>query len=272
MNDSLDLGLKEKVAIVAGAGAKGDGIGNGRAAAILLAEAGAKVVVADKDQELAEKTVEMINDRKGFAKSIGADLTNPSDCKRVVDFTMSQFGRLDILDNNIGIASSLSVVEETEEYWDRVIEVNLKPMFLMSKYAIPAMISSGDGGSIVNISSISATRPKGLTVYSTSKGAVLSLSQAMAVDHGGDGIRVNCILPGPVYTPMVYASSSYLNEEGMSSEQRLQRQNASLLQIEGEGWDIGKAVVYLSSNWARYITGHLMIVDGGCSLSARARG
>ncbi len=107
MNDSLDLGLKEKVAIVAGAGAKGDGIGNGRAAAILLAEAGAKVVVADKDQELAEKTVEMINDRKGFAKSIGADLTNPSDCKRLVDFTMRQFGRLDILDNNIGIASSL---------------------------------------------------------------------------------------------------------------------------------------------------------------------
>ena len=155
MNDSLDLGLKEKVAIVAGAGAKGDGIGNGRAAAILLAEAGAKVIVADKDQELAEKTVEMINDRKGFAKSIGADLTNPSDCKRVVDFAMSQFGRLDILDNNIGIASSLSVVEETEEYWDRVMEVNLKPMFLMSKYAIPAMISSGDGGSIVNISSIS---------------------------------------------------------------------------------------------------------------------
>ena len=152
------------------------------------------------------------------------------------------------------------------------MEINLKPMFLMSKYAIPAMISSGDGGSIVNISSISATRPKGLTAYSTSKGAVLSLTQAMAVDHGSDGIRVNCILPGPVYTPMVYASSSYLNQEGMSSEQRSQRQNASLLQIEGEGWDIGKAVVYLSSNWARYITGHLMGVDGGCSLSARARG
>ena len=87
-----------------------------------MAEAGAKVVVADKDQELAEKTVEMINDRKGFGKSIGADLTNPSDCKHVVDFAMSQFGRLDILDNNVGIASSLSVVEETEEYWDRVME------------------------------------------------------------------------------------------------------------------------------------------------------
>ncbi|MEE3008068.1 MAG: SDR family oxidoreductase [Pseudomonadota bacterium] len=272
MIDSLDLGLKEKVAIIAGAGAKGDGIGNGRAAAILLAEAGAKVVVADKDQELADRTVQMISERKGNAASVAADLTKANDCEKVVEYALKHYGRLDVLDNNIGIASNLSVVEESEEYWERVMEINLKPMFLMSKYAIPAMISSGDGGSIVNISSISATRPKGLTAYSTSKGAVLSLTQAMAVDHGGEGIRVNCILPGPVYTPMVYASSSYLNQEGMSSEQRSQRQNASLLQIEGEGWDIGKAVVYLSSNWARYITGHLMVVDGGCSLSARARG
>ena len=168
------------------------------------------------------------------------------------------------MDNNIGIDSKLSVVDETEEHWDRVMDVNLKPMFLMSKYAIPAMVSSG-GGSIVNISSISATRPKGFTVYSASKGAVASLSQAMAVDHGSQGIRVNCILPGPVYTPMVYSS-------GMTEDHRSQRQNASLIQIEGEGWDIGKAVVYLSSSWARYVTGHLMVVDGGCTLSSKPRG
>ncbi|MBH67329.1 MAG: short-chain dehydrogenase [Rhodospirillaceae bacterium] len=272
MIDSLDLGLKGKVGIVAGGGAKGDGIGNGRAAAILLAEAGVKVVVADRELDLADNTVKMIENRGGKGISIGADLTSSEECKKVVDLAMETWGRLDILDNNIGIASKLSVVDETEENWDKVMDINLKPMFLLSKHAIPAMIASGDGGSIVNISSISATRPKGLTVYSTSKGAVLSLSQAMAVDHGADGIRVNCILPGPVYTPMVYSPSSYLREEGMSSEQRQQRQNASLVQIEGEGWDIGKAVVYLSSNWARYITGHLMVVDGGCSLSAKTRG
>ena len=156
MNDSLDLGLKEKVAIIAGAGAKGDGIGNGRAAAILLAEAGAKVVVADKDQELADRTVQMISERKGNAASVAADLTKASDCEKVVEYALKHYGRLDVLDNNIGIASNLSVVEESEEYWERVMEINLKPMFLMSKYAIPAMISSGDGGSIVNISSISA--------------------------------------------------------------------------------------------------------------------
>ena len=263
MIGSLDLGLKDKVAIVAGGGAAGEGIGNGRAASILLAEAGTMVMVVDRDEALAAHTVEMITDRGGKAKAMLADLTNSDECKRVVDATMSVFGRLDVLDNNIGIGSRLSVVDETEERWDRVMEINVKPMFLMSKHAIPAMVASANGGSIVNISSIAATRPKGLTVYSTSKGAVLSLSQAMAVDHGAEGIRVNCILPGPVYTPMVYSP-------GMSPEQRSQRQNASLVQIEGEGWDIGKAVVYLSSNWARYVTGHLMVVDGGCSLTAKA--
>ena len=265
MNGNLDFGIKDKVAIVAGGGASGQDIGNGRAASILLAEAGAKIVVADRDELLAKNTVQMIKDRGGEAISIGGDLTKSDQCKKVVDLALNNWGRLDILDNNIGIASKLSVVDEIEEDWDKVMEVNLKPIFLMSKYAIPAMINTGDGGSIVNISSISATRPKGLTSYSASKGAVLSLSQAMAFDHGSDGIRVNCILPGPVYTPMVYAS-------GMTDQHRSQRQNASLIQIEGNGWDIGKAVVYLSSNWARYITGHLMVVDGGCSLSAKPRG
>ena len=122
------------------------------------------------------------------------------------------------------------------------MEVNLKQMFLMSKYAILAMINSGDGGSIVNISSISATKPKGLTVYSASKGAVLSLSQVMAVDHGRDGIRVNFILPGPVYTPIVYSC-------GMTEDRRSIRQNASLILVEGDGWDVGKDVVYISSSW-----------------------
>jgi len=265
MNGTLDFGIKNKVAIVAGGGAFGKEIGNGRAASILLAEAGAKVLVADRNEEFANNTVQMIKDRGGEALGVGGDLTMSDQCKKVVDLALNSWGRLDILDNNIGIASKLSVVDESEDDWDKIIKVNLKPMFLMSKYSIPAMINTGEGGSIVNISSISATRPKGLTSYSASKGAVLSLSQAMAVDHGADGIRVNCILPGPVYTPMVYSS-------GMTASHRSQRQNASLIQVEGDGWDIGKAVVYLSSNWARYITGHLMVVDGGCSLSARPRG
>ena len=140
INSSLDFGLKDKVAIVAGAGAVGQEIGNGRAASILLADAGAKVLVADKDEILAKNTFQMIKDRGGEAKYISGDLTKSEQCKKVVDYAISNWGRLDILDNNIGIASKLSVVDETEENWDYVMDVNLKPMFLMSKYAIPEMI------------------------------------------------------------------------------------------------------------------------------------
>ena len=137
INGSLDFGLKDKVAIIAGGGAVGQEIGNGRAASILLADAGAKVLVADKDEILAKNTFQMIKDRGGEAKYISGDLTKSEQCKKVVDYAISNWGRLDILDNNIGIASKLSVVDETEENWDYVMDVNLKPMFLMSKYAIP---------------------------------------------------------------------------------------------------------------------------------------
>ena len=265
MLDSLDLGLTGKVAIVAGGGAAGDGIGNGRAAAILLAEAGARVAVVDRDGQLAANTVSMIAERGGEAIALEGDLTRSQDCDRVVNETVARFKRLDVLDNNVGIGSRRSVVDEDEATWRQVMDVNVTPMYLMSKFAIPKMVATAGGGAIVNISSISAILPKGLTAYSTSKGAVLALTQAMAVDHGKDGIRVNCVLPGPVYTPMVSSG-------GMSEERRRQRQNASLLGIEGEAWDIGKAVVYLACDWARYVTGHHLVVDGGCTLSSLPRG
>jgi NAD(P)-dependent dehydrogenase (short-subunit alcohol dehydrogenase family) len=136
-------------------------------------------------------------------------------------------------------------------------------MFLMARHAIPAMKRQG-GGAIVNVSSISALRPRGLTVYTVSKGAVIALTRAMAVDHGRDGIRVNCVAPGPVYTPMVY-------QRGMSPTARDRRRQASALRIEGTGWDIGHAVRFLLSDHARYITGHVLVVDGGTTLSAPER-
>lgn len=186
-----DLGLESKVAVVAGGGARGDGIGNGRAAAILLARAGAKVFVVDRDEALAAKTAEMIASVGGEAAAYGADLTQEDQCEAMIAAAIRQYGRLDILDNNVGIGSSASVVEESAANWERVMRINVEAMFLTSKYAIPTMIESG-GGSIVNISSISALRPRGLTAYSTSKGAVIALTSAMAVDHAPDGIRVNC--------------------------------------------------------------------------------
>src|SRR5580704_8794475 len=192
-----DAGLAGKVAIVSGGGAAGDGIGNGRAAAILLARAGVKVVVADLDLGLAERTAEMIAAGGGTAAALACDVTREAECKRLVETAVERWGRLDFLDNNVGIGSRGSVVDEKPEEYRRVMQVNVDTMFLLSKYAIPAMIKTARGGAIVNISSISALRPRGLTTYTVSKAAVIGLSQAMAVDHGKDHIRVNCICPGP---------------------------------------------------------------------------
>ncbi len=260
-----DLGLAGKVAIVSGGGAKGDGIGNGRAAAILLARSGTKVVVADLDVKLAERTVEMIKAEGGTAIAHGFDATKEKDCRELVDAAVDHWGRLDFLDNNIGIGSRGSVVDEKPEEYRRVMQVNVETMFLLCKHAIPAMIKTAKGGAIVNISSISALRPRGLTTYTTSKAAVIGLTQAMAVDHGKDRIRVNCICPGPMYTPMVNRGN------GMSEQARRQRANASVLKIEGVGWDIGHAVRFLMSAHARYITGQVLVVDGGVTLQGPER-
>ncbi|MBN9260904.1 MAG: SDR family oxidoreductase, partial [Hyphomicrobium sp.] len=177
---------------------------------------------------------------------------------------VDRFGRLDFLDNNIGISSRGTVVTEPQETWHRMMQVNVEAMFLTSKYAIPAMIKTAGRGAIVNVSSISALRPRGLTIYTTTKAAIIGLTRAMAVDHGKEGIRVNCICPGPVYTPMVYA-------RGMSDQARDNRRRASTLAIEGTGWDIGNAVRFLMSDHARYITGHTLVVDGGTTLQAPER-
>src|SRR6266705_3297758 len=214
-----DSGLTDRVAIVSGGGAAGDGIGNGRAAAILLARAGTKVLVADLDLGLAERTVEMILAEGGTAAAMACD------------------------------------VDEKPEQYRRVMQINVESMFLLSRHAIPAVIKTAKGGAIVNISSISALRPRGLTTYTTSKAAVIGLTRAMAVDHGADNIRVNCICPGPMYTPMVYA-------RGMSEAARTQRAKASVLKREGTGWDVGHAVKFLLSDYARYITGQVLVVDG----------
>ena len=259
-----DPGLAGKVAIVAGGGAAGDGIGNGRAAALLLARAGTKVLVVDLNPALAERTVELIRAEGGTAAWHAADLTDEKQCKDTVTAALDRFGRLDFLDNNVGISSRGSVVEENPDTWRRVMQVNLEPMFLTSKYAIPAMIKTAGRGAIVNISSISALRPRRLTVYTASKGAVIALTRAMAVDHAGEGIRVNCVAPGPVYTPMVYA-------DGMSDTARAQRKRASPLGLEGAGWDIGQAVRFLMSDQARYITGQTLVVDGGVTLMSPNR-
>jgi NAD(P)-dependent dehydrogenase (short-subunit alcohol dehydrogenase family) len=257
------LRLAGKVAIVTGAGSRAEGIGNGRAAAILFAREGARVLCADLHKEAAEATHAMIAAEGGESAVCAADVTRGDDCRAMVEDALRRWGRLDILDNNVGIGSRGTVVEETEAQWARVMEVNVTSMMLASKHAIPAMARTG-GGAIVNISSISALRPRGLTAYSASKGAVIALTRAMAMDHAAQGIRVNCIAPGPVYTPMVYAG-------GMTDELRDRRRRASPLGIEGTAWDIGYAALFLVSDEARYITGVVLPVDGGVTIASPAR-
>jgi NAD(P)-dependent dehydrogenase (short-subunit alcohol dehydrogenase family) len=256
--------LAGKIAIVTGAGSRAPGIGNGRAAAILFAREGARVVLVDRVAEWAEQTLGMIADEHGEAIVLEGDVTHAEDCQRIVDETVKRYGRIDILHNNVGIGSSGSVLEIDLEEWDQVMQVNVKTMMLMSRHVIPVM-ASGGGGAITNVSSISSIRPRGLTLYTTSKGAVNALTIAMAIDHAPQGIRVNAILPGPVYTPGVAAG-------GMTEEQRAMRARASPMGTEGTAWDVGWAAVYLVSPEARWVTGQLLCVDGGVTLTSASRG
>jgi NAD(P)-dependent dehydrogenase (short-subunit alcohol dehydrogenase family) len=259
-----DLGLAGKVAIVTGGGAPDSGIGNGRAAALLLARSGAKVLVVDIVREAAEETVAMIAAEGGTALPFIADVADEDQCRALVEAAVREFGRLDLLDNNVGIGGRGSVVDTPVGEWQRIMRINVDSMFFVSRHAIPAMVATASGGAIVNVSSISALRPRGLTAYSTSKGAVIALTRAMAVDHGPQKIRVNCVAPGPVYTPRMYLAQ-------MTQEGREARRRASVLGREGLGWDIGYAVRFLLSDEARYITGQTLVVDGGVSLVGPAR-
>jgi NAD(P)-dependent dehydrogenase (short-subunit alcohol dehydrogenase family) len=255
--------LAGKVAIVTGAGSRGEGIGNGRAAAVLFAREGARVLVVDQSLKPAEATLALIRQEGGEAAVFEADVTRRQDCEAMVAEAVSRWGGLHVLDNNVGIGSRGSVVDIDEAEWEHVMRVNVTGMMLASRAAVPAMVRAG-GGAIVNISSISALRPRGLTAYSASKGAVIALTRAMAVDHAAENIRVNCIAPGPVYTPMVSAA-------GMSPELRERRRLASPLGIEGTGWDVAHAAVYLCSDEARYVTGVVLPVDGGVTLTSASR-
>lgn len=255
--------LTGRVAIVTGGGSRGEGVGTGKAASILFARHGARVLVVDRDEGAAAETVKTIREEDGEAEECAADLTSADGCATMVDRAMSRWGRLDILDNNVGIEGVGTLLDTEKSDWELTFQVNVIATMLASKAAIPAM-ETGGGGSIVNISSISAFRPRGLTPYSAAKGAVIALSRAMAVDHALQGVRVNCIAPGPIFTPMVAAA-------GMAEDLRERRRKASLLQIEGTAWDVADTALFLVSDEARYLTGVMIPVDGGVSVRSPDR-
>lgn len=255
--------LTGKVAIITGAGALADGIGNARAAAILMAEDGCNVICVDRDVALAQRTVEMIEaEGHGKALAIQADVTSLADCERIVKTAVDTYGRLDILFNSVGVGGpSGTAVEVDMAEWAKGMEINVGSMVNMCKFAIPEMMKNDAGrgyrGSIINMGSVAGI--KGGTphlLYPTSKGAVVNMTRAMAHQHAPDGIRVNCVCPGMVYTPMMYGP-------GMTSEARESRKNRSLLKTEGSGWDIGAAVRWLASEESRWVTGLILPVDAG---------
>jgi NAD(P)-dependent dehydrogenase (short-subunit alcohol dehydrogenase family) len=257
--------LVGKVAIITGAGAIGDGIGNARAAAILLAEDGCSVVCVDRDVKLAQKTVEMIvEEGKGKGIAVEADITSAADCQRIVKISIDTYGRVDILFNCVGVGGAPGTALDVDmEQWAKGLEINVSTMVLMSKYAIPEMMKNdrarGYSGSIINMASVAGL--KGGTphlLYPTSKGAIVNMTRAMATHHAPDGIRVNCVCPGMVYTPMMYA-------KGMSDKAREARKNRNLLKTEGNGWDVGAAVRFLAGDEARWMTGVILPIDAGAT-------
>jgi NAD(P)-dependent dehydrogenase (short-subunit alcohol dehydrogenase family) len=251
--------LKGKVAIVTGAGSRGPGLGNGKATAILFAREGANVLCVDNDITRANETAKTITDEGNHARAFAADVTRASDCAAMVQEAVSSWGGLDILHNNVGIESRLDLMETTEQEWDRVMAVDLKSMLLATQAAVPAMEKRG-GGAITCVSSIAAMVGHGRTAYAAAKAGVIGFVTSVAVQLGPKGIRVNAIAPGQVWTPMV---------ERLGAEARERRKRASPLGTEGTGWDVGWGAVYLASDEARWVTGHILVIDAGLTATTR---
>lgn len=248
-----------KVAVVTGAGSSAEGVGNGRAAALLLAREGARVGLVDAQGDAAAETARMIADEGGESLVIEADVSTLDGCRAAVGDTIGRFGRLDILVNNVGTSRVRgNAVELDLDEWDRGMLTNVKSMVMMVRLSVPEMRRSG-GGSVVNIASITAFHGGHPNLfYPTSKAAVVHMTRTMAGNHGEDGIRVNCVAPGFVYTPVVYG-------KGLPEGVREARRESSALKTEGTAWDVAYGILYLASDEARWVTGVVLPIDAGVS-------
>jgi NAD(P)-dependent dehydrogenase (short-subunit alcohol dehydrogenase family) len=247
--------LAGKVALITGAAS-----GIGRATALLFAREAAAVSVVDWDERGGQSVVQAIVDAGGRAIFLRCDVSQAADCQRAVQRTADELGGLDILFNNAGIIRRASVVETTEAQWDRVMAVNVKSVFLMSKYAIPWMVQAG-GGVIVNTASgWGLVGGRNAVSYCASKGAVVNMTRAMALDHAEQNIRVNCICPGDTDTPMLREEARQIGEP---EESFLAEAAQRPLQRIGRPEDIAQAALYLASDASSFVTGTALVVDGG---------
>lgn len=256
-----------KAVLLIGGGAPEEGLSNGKASALLYAREGARVVVADRDLQAAERTVKAVRAEGGLATATRADITSGDDLARLAAFSRDEYGRIDVLHNNVGIAETGGPVETSEESWNRVVAVNQTGIFLACKHVLPVMIEQG-AGSIVNVGSVAAMRWVGFPylAYTATKSAVMAMTQNIALQYAAQGIRANCVIPGLMNTPMIRVPlvDSY---GGDVDEMIAKRDRQSPTGKMGDAWDTAYAALFLASDEARYVNGTHIIVDGG--LTAR---
>ncbi len=253
--------LRGRVAIVTGAGSSGPGVGTGKATSVLFAREGARVVLVDKFRDRAEETLALIRDEGGDATIVVADLAGTGAADAIVAETTAHYGGVDILVNNAAISLSASILDTSPEQYEQVIAINLTAPFMLTRAVLPSMIERG-GGSIVNVTSVAALRGqggKGCAAYATAKSGLLGLTTDIADSFGHHGIRVNCVAPGIIDTPMRNAIPL---SRGIDVK-TLNLAAKTSLGIEGDAWDIARAALFLAGPDGRYITGVLLPVDGG---------
>ena len=259
--------LQGKVALVTGAGSVGPGWGNGRAIAVRFAQEGAKVFAIDRDADRMLETVRLVKEAGGEIATATGDVTQSDSVAAMVAACLERFGRIDILVNNVGGSAAGGPVEMTEEVWDAQIDHNLKSVFLACKHVLPIMQAQASGA-IVNISSTSGMRWTGSAqvAYAATKAAVIQFSRVTAVQYAKTGIRINTVVPGQLYTPMVDVRLAKQRTGGDVTELLKQRQSRIPLPFMGDGRDTANAALFLASDEARFITGTELVVDGGMSV------
>lgn len=252
-----------------GAIVTGGGMGIGRAIVMRLAEAGAAMMIVDIDMDAAGNVAKRAREKGGKAEAIKADIRSLADAKKVVDATVQAFGSLDVLVNNAGIYPISKALDTSEELWDRVLDINLKGTFFFSQAAAREMVKAKSGGRIINLASIDAVHPMGdVSHYNASKGGILSLTKALALEWAPYGILVNAVAPGSIWTSGSEKLRIEQEAAGKNPEELLKKFMARWpMGRPGEPDDVAKVVLFYASEAANYVTGTMLPVDGGYLVS-----